>query len=82
MSNFDATEEVKKLKQQTKVIRQKRLSKSSLDMYKGELVKMYDQGASVAELKRWLSEKNINVWWSTVNRWLITNGYKTEAKKD
>ena len=82
MSGFDAAEEVKKLKIETKARRKTRFDKSRLDAYKGELVAMYEKGASIAELQRWLRKKRVKVWWSTVNRWLIKNGYKTEVEKD
>lgn len=74
MSNFSALNEVKKLKNQTKTIRRKRYGKSRLDRYKKQLITLRDNGASIAELQRWLRAKRIKVEWSTVSRWLNKNG--------
>lgn len=50
MSEFNAELEVKKLKQQTSIIRKKRFSKSRLDRYQGELLTLHRAGATCAEL--------------------------------
>ena len=70
MSAFDTENELLALKQQTKIIRKKRFSRSRLDKYSGELLSLYAAGASIAELQRWLRSNRIRVEHSTVSRWL------------
>jgi hypothetical protein len=70
----DAIQEVRKLKQQTKVVRVKRYGKSRLDRHKTKLLLLKKHGASTAELKRWLLSNRIKVVWTTVDRWLQKNG--------
>lgn len=70
MPEFDIQAELDALKTQTKVIRQRRYSRSRLDRYKGELLLLYRAGASAAELQRWLRRQRVKVAWSTVYRWL------------
>ena len=69
---FSALHEVKALKEQTKIIRKRSYSrrKSKLDKYGGELITMSKQGASHAELQRWLKKKRISVDRSTVCRFI------------
>ena len=74
MSAFDTTKVMDELQKQTRIIRKRRFYTSQLDRYKGELLILHRSGASVAELKRWLRPKRINVSWSTVDRWLKKNG--------
>jgi IS30 family transposase len=77
MSDFDLQSELSALKAQTKTIRKRAYStrKSRLDKHKFELLQLHQNGASVAELQRWLrSNKRINVEHSTVARWLKKNG--------
>lgn len=74
MSEFNAELEVKKLKQQTSIIRKKRFSKSRLDRYQGELLTLHRAGATCAELQRFLRSKKIKVVHSTVWRWLNKHG--------
>lgn len=74
MSEFNAELEVKKLKQQTSIIRKKRFSKSRLDRYQGELLTLHRAGATCAELQRFLRSKKIKVVHSTVWRWLDKHG--------
>ena len=73
MTDFDPVSEVATLKAETKMIRKRsyKQRKSRLDKYHTELVAMHKQGATIAELTRWLRKKKaIKVADSTVNRWL------------
>ncbi|MBT5466711.1 MAG: hypothetical protein HN914_10005 [Candidatus Marinimicrobia bacterium] len=70
---LDVQSELEKLKLQTQKVRKKRYYKSRLDRYKGELLKLYQSGASVAELRRWLLSRRIKVVTSTVSRWIKKN---------
>jgi len=62
--------EVKKLKQETKLIRKKRYYTSKLTPNRKKLSLMYSQGATIAELQRWLKAKRIKVNYSTVYRFI------------
>ena len=64
--------DVEKLKQQTKLIRKKRYYPSKLTPYRKKLSLMYSQGqgATIAELQRWLKAKHIEVNYSTVYRFI------------
>lgn len=74
MTKFDVETELAKLKAETRELRQKRFKNSRLNAYRGELVTMYAEGATVAELQRWLKAKRISVAWTTVKRWLDNRG--------
>ncbi|ELQ9312400.1 hypothetical protein R3D73_005457 [Serratia marcescens] len=74
MTSFDAGRELAALREQTRRIRKPRYRKSRLDRYAGELVQLHREGASAAELQRWLREKRIRVVLSTITRWLAKNG--------
>jgi len=65
---------IMKLKVQTKVIRKRRYVVSRLDKYKGELLTLYKNGVTIAELQRWLRKRKIKVVYSTVYRWLQKHG--------
>ena len=66
---FDTAAELAALQAQTRRIRPSRL-----DRYTGELLSLYQAGASAAELQRWLRARRIKVVLSTVTRWLEKNG--------
>lgn len=74
MTKFDVETELAKLKAETRELRQKRFKNSRLNAYRGELVRMHEEGATVAELQRWLKAKRISVAWTTVKRWLDNRG--------
>ncbi|MCT8124810.1 MULTISPECIES: hypothetical protein [Gammaproteobacteria] len=74
MTKFDVETELAKLKAETRELRQKRFKNSRLNAYRGELVTMHEEGATVAELQRWLKAKRISVAWTTVKRWLDNRG--------
>lgn len=72
--DFDVNTELKTLREQTKIIRRKRYSRSRLDKYAGELLTLHRAGATTAELQRWLRGQRIKVVHSTVARWLAKHG--------
>ncbi|WP_335909200.1 hypothetical protein [Shewanella indica] len=72
--NFDPHLELEKLQTQTAQIRKSRYAKSRLDRFKGELLLLHREGATTAQLQRWLRSNRIKVTWSTVHRWLAKNG--------
>ena len=74
MDIFDARTELAELRRQTAEIRRRRYTKSRLDRYRGELIQLRRNGASVAELQRWLRDHRISVVHSTVARWIDKNG--------
>ena len=73
MDIFDARTELAELRRQTAEIRRRRYTKSRLDRYRGELLQLQRNGASVAELQRWLRDHRIRVVHSTVARWVTKN---------
>lgn len=73
MSDFNVASELLALKAQTKAIRNRKSINrvSRLDKFKFELLELYQAGASVAELQRWLmTNANIQIAHSTILRWL------------
>ncbi|CAM4140649.1 MULTISPECIES: hypothetical protein [Pseudoalteromonas] len=70
---FNPNTEVALLKAQTKLRARKRHKSSKLDKYRTQLCKLYDEGATKAELQRWLAMRGIVVQWTTVKRWLDKN---------
>ncbi len=77
MSDFDAKSELAILKAQTDEIRKRSYSvrKSKLDKYEFQLLTLKKDGATIAELQRWLlKSKRIKVSHSTVLRWLQKHG--------
>ncbi|GAB3215929.1 hypothetical protein [Pseudaeromonas pectinilytica] len=79
MDIFDARTELAELRRQTAEIRRRRYTKSSLDRYRGELIQLRRNGASVAELQRWLRDHRIRVVHSTVARWVTKNADPADA---
>ena len=79
MDIFDARTELAELRRQTAEIRRRRYTKSSLDRYRGELIQLRRNGASVAELQRWLRARRIRVVHSTVARWVTKNADPADA---
>ena len=49
-------------------------SSSRLDRHTHELLALYDAGATVAELQRWLAARRVRVHQTTVGRWLRRRG--------
>ncbi|MEY8214369.1 MAG: hypothetical protein RPR97_07795 [Colwellia sp.] len=78
MSNyFDAQAVVSELKSQTKSLRKKsyRRKKSRLDKFHDEILVLKKDGASNAEVQRWLrAQKRIKICLSTVHRWVNKHG--------
>ena len=79
MDIFDARTELAELRRQTAEIRRRRYTKSRLDRYRGQLLQLRRNGASVAELQRWLRDHRIRVVHSTVARWVTKNADPADA---
>ena len=79
MDIFDARTELAELRRQTAEIRRRRYTKSRLDRYRGELLQLRRNGASVAELQRWLRDHRIRIVHSTVARWVTKNADPADA---
>ena len=71
---FDAAAEVAHLKADTQARRRRRRTPSRLDRHTHELLALYDEGATVAELQRWLAARRVRVHQTTVGRWLRRRG--------
>lgn len=71
---FDAKSELAQLQAQKTVIRKRRFSRSRLDKFKSELLALKSEGATVADLQRWLRSKRVKVAYSTVSRWVAKHG--------
>jgi len=74
---FNVQKELSKLKAQTKAIRKRSYSvrKSRLDKYKCELLELHSEGATIAELQRWLRKnKQCKMAHTSISRWLEKNG--------
>jgi len=71
---FDAAAEVASLKADTRARRRRRRAPSRLDRHTHELLALYDAGATVAELRRWLAARRVRVHQTTVGRWLRRRG--------
>jgi hypothetical protein len=67
-SSFDAKAEVARLKEQTKK-RRNVPKKSSLSRFESQILALKQEGASMAEIQRWLRSKGLKVAHSTVSRW-------------
>ncbi len=69
---FDVQTELENLKKQTKQIRKRsyRERRSRLDKFTYEILQLHKNGASGAEIQRFLCAKRIKVSHSTVQRWL------------
>jgi hypothetical protein len=73
MTEFDALAELTRIRERPRSPK-KRLRKSGLDKYKGELLKMLGKDGTITELKMWLADRKVQVAWSTVKRWVDKNG--------
>ena len=71
---FDAAAEVANLKADSRARRRRRRAPSRLDRHTHELLALYDAGATVAELQRWLAARRVRVHQTTVGRWLRRRG--------
>lgn len=67
---FDAISELEEIKQSRKKIRRKRYTKSRLDKFKFELLKLHKSGASLGDLHFFLRKNRTKVALSTISRWL------------
>jgi len=68
MSEFNPQAEVASLKYRKRTMRKPRISK--LVRYGSQLLALHAQGATVADLRRWLQKHRIFVAHSTISRWL------------
>jgi arginine repressor len=71
---FDAKSELEEIKQSRKKIRRKRYTKSRLDKFKFELLKLHKSGASLGDLQFFLKKNRTKVAQSTISRWLKKHG--------
>jgi len=71
---FDAVSELEEIKRKRKVSRRKRYTKSKLDKFKFELLKLQKEGASLGDLQFFLRKNRIKAATSTIHRWLKKNG--------
>ena len=71
---FDAAAEAARLRAQTRARRRPRYGRSRLDRCKHELLALRGEGATTAEIRRWLLQRRIRVHHSTVARWLRRHG--------
>lgn len=77
MENFNAADELIKLRADTAMRRKRSYAKrkSRLDRYHGEIALIFKEGGSIREIQRWLRKrKAIRVAESTVHRWLKNKG--------
>lgn len=68
VTEFNPQLEVERLKHLNHIRRKPRTSK--LVRYHSELLALYANGATVADLQRWLRGHRIDVVHSTISRWL------------
>ena len=71
---FDAAAEAAVLKADTRARRRRPRASSRLDRHTHELLALYDAGATIAELQRWLEARRVRVHQTTVGRWLRRRG--------
>ena len=75
MPDFDPKHEAAVLREKTRTIRRSGFRTSRLDRHTAELLSLRQEGATAAELRRWLRDKKrIRVVLSTVTRWLARHG--------
>ncbi|MDU7186034.1 MAG: hypothetical protein E6294_08390, partial [Klebsiella sp.] len=81
---FDAKMTVRQLQAETRLRRKKpyRRNKSRLDRYRMEILALRQHGASAAEIQRWLRQKRVCVFLTTVTRWLEKNDGQILSRKN
>ena len=72
--DFDAFAELEEIKRKRQISKRKRYSKSKLDKFKFEILKLREAGASLADIQIFLRKNRIKVVTSTIHRWLKKNG--------
>jgi IS30 family transposase len=66
---FDAAAEVKTLKQQMEMARQRRMTQSALTKHRGEIVALLKAGASFRLIEKWLKRnKHLSISHTTIMR--------------
>ncbi len=73
-NGFDAAGEARALRAETRERRRRQYHRSRLDRHAHELTALRAEGASAAELRRWLARRGVRVAHSTVARWLRRQG--------
>jgi len=68
-NEFNAKEEVAKLQTETKIIRH-RAKKSKLIKYQSQLMMMQKEGATIAQLHRWLLKNRCPIDYTNVLRFM------------
>ncbi len=71
--NVDVDAEVKRLREIAKG-RRRPGKRSRLLRFRGDLLALYAAGATIADLQRWLRERQVSVAHSTVARWMRRYG--------
>lgn len=74
MSEFNVDSELEALKKHNQLRKKHRFSRSRLDRYKSELLRLHKAGATAVELQHWLRKQRVKVAHSTVSRWLKKHG--------
>lgn len=72
--SFNAATEAMRLRADSHARRRVRYRGSRLDRFSRELLALRDEGATTAEIQRWLRERRVRVHHSTVARWLRCRG--------
>ena len=73
-NRFHAAREALALRAESHERRRVRFYRSRLDRYAHELIALRAEGATAAELRRWLARRGVRVAHSTVTRWLRRQG--------
>lgn len=69
--HFDATTELKKLRDHKRICRKQHYQTSRLNKHREELIKLMGEGASFREMALWLrSQKRVRVSHTTVMRYM------------
>ncbi|MGL4667778.1 MAG: hypothetical protein ACRCWR_07595 [Saezia sp.] len=68
-SSFDAKAEILRLKKESQT-RRYRPRQSCLKRFEAQIIALRQEGASAAQIQRWLNSKQLKVAQSTISRWL------------
>jgi len=71
---MDFADELSRIRAARAARKPKRFSRSRLDKFKFEILKLRKEGASLADIQFWLREKRIVVALSSISRWLKKHG--------
>jgi len=70
---MDFSDELSRIRAARAARKPKRFSKSRLDKYNTQILKLKKEGASLSDIQFWLREKKVVVAVSTISRWLKKN---------